>query len=83
MALTQGGACRAAGRESADEASSSDEDAVARRVMTDRHRPAFGEQAAAPLQVPLPLLAPARRRRRRSSLALQLGVRASSVAGVL
>lgn len=30
--------------------SSSDEDAIARRVMTDRHKPAFGEQATAPLQ---------------------------------
>lgn len=35
------------------EVSSSDEDAVARRVMVDRHKPAFGEQAAAPLQAVL------------------------------
>lgn len=40
-----------AGSEDAVESSSSDEDAVARRVMVDRHKPAFGEQAAAPFQV--------------------------------
>ena len=36
-----------------EEDSDDDEDAVAREVMLDRHKPRFGEQALAPIKVSL------------------------------